>query len=154
MSKTVADIMTRDPLYISPEAPLRDAIKLLAEHHISGLPVVNQKGELVGVIADTDIMWQETGVVLPPYVVLLDSVIYLQNPAHYQEEIHKALGQTVEEVMSKHPITTKPDKTLKEVAKIMLEKDIHRLPAIDDEGKLVGILTRGDIVREMASNID
>jgi CBS domain-containing protein len=99
-------------------------------------------------------MWQETGVVLPPYVVLLDSVIYLQNPAHYQEEIHKALGQTVEEVMSKHPITTKPDKTLKEVAKIMLEKDIHRLPAIDDEGKLVGILTRGDIVREMASNID
>jgi len=100
MSKTVADVMTTNPAVVQPEAPLKEAIKLLVEKKISGLPVVDEAGKLVGVLSEADLMWQETGVETPPYFMFLDSVIYLQNPAQYDRELHKALGQTVGEVMS------------------------------------------------------
>ena len=96
-------------------------------------------------------MWQETGVEPPPYLMILDSGIYLQNPARYDKEIHKALGQTVGEVMSDKPITIKGEQSLKEAAHIMHEKKIRRLPVIDENNtKVIGILTQGDIIRTMA----
>ena len=150
MPKTVADIMTRNPLVVKNETPLNEAIQLLAERRISGLPVVDADGKIIGIISETDLMWQETGVTPPPYIMFLDSVIYLQNPAKYEREIHKALGQTVGEVMSTDIITISPDQTLKAAAQIMHDHNVHRLPVVDADEKIIGILTRGDIVRAMA----
>lgn len=152
MLKTVADIMSRDPVVVSPETPLKEAIQTLAERHISGLPVVDQSGKLVGVISETDLMWQETGVSPPAYIMFLDSVIFLQNPATYERELHKALGQTVGEVMTKDAITTTPEKSLREAAQLMHERNVRRLPVIDSAGGVIGILTRGDIIRAMAAS--
>lgn len=152
MSKTVADVMSRDPIVVRPETPLNEAIKILAEKRISGIPVVDDVGKLLGIISETDLMWQETGVTPPAYIMFLDSVIYLQNPATYDRELHKVLGQTVGEVMSKHPITISPDKTVKEAAKLMHDRSVHRLPVVDGASQVIGILTRGDIVRAMAAS--
>jgi CBS domain-containing protein len=152
MTKTVADVMTHNPVTVNPQTALKEAIKLLAENKISGLPVVDEGGKLVGVISETDLMWQETGVEPPPYIMLLDSVIYLQNPARYEKEIHKALGQTVAEVMSDKPIAIESNRSVKEAAHIMHEKKIRRLPVLDRQGQLVGIITRGDIIRMMATD--
>ncbi len=114
-------------------------------------PVVDSQHQLVGVISDTDMMWQESGVDTPPYVMLLDSIIYLQNPARHEKEIHKALGQTVGEVMNDVPISILPNQTLREAAHLMNEKKIRRLPVINVESRqLIGILTQGDIIRVMA----
>lgn len=151
MTKTVADVMSRNPVVVQRETSLTEAIKILAERRISGLPVVDDSGKLVGIISETDLMWQETGVTPPAYIMFLDSVIYLQNPATYERELHKALGQTVGEVMSKDPITVSPDKSLRDAAKLMHDKNVHRLPILDSEGQVIGILTRGDIIRAMAS---
>lgn len=151
MTKTVADVMTRDPITATPETPLTDVIKILAERRISSLPVVDH-GKLVGVISETDLMWRESGVTPPPYIMLLDSVIYLENPARYEREIHKALGQTVREVMSdRHVATITPDKPLREAAQIMHEGTVNSLPVVDSTSQVIGILTRGDIVRAMAA---
>ncbi len=151
MTKTVADVMTRDPITATRETPLTDVIKILAERRISSLPVV-EGGKLVGIISETDLMWRESGVTPPPYIMLLDSVIYLENPARYEREIHKALGQTVGEVMSdRHVITIAPDKPLREAAQIMHERTANSLPVLDSTGRVIGILTRGDIVRAMAA---
>lgn len=152
MSKTVADVMTREPIVVRRETPLKEAIQTLAEKRISGLPVVDDVGKLVGIISETDLMWQETGVTPPAYIMFLDSVIYLQNPATYERDLHKALGQTVGEVMSKNPITISADKTLREAAKLMHDRSIHRLPVLDNAGQVIGILTRGDIIRSMAAD--
>ena len=151
MSKTVAQIMTRDPITVSPETSLESAIKILAEQKISGLPVVDKQGQLVGVISETDLTWQATGVDTPPYIMFLDSVIYLQNPAKHNEEIHKALGQTVGEAMSNRPATIKGDRLVREAAKIMHDKKVRRLPVVDDNSKLIGIITQGDVIRMMAA---
>jgi CBS domain-containing protein len=151
MAKTVAEVMTRDPITIQPDASLQDAIQLLAEHRISGLPVVDAEGTLCGVLSESDLMWQATGAPLPAYIMLLDSVIYLKNPSRYNQELHKALGQTVQEVMSdRKVITTTLTASIREAAQLMHSQKVRRLPVVDDAGALQGILTQGDIVREMA----
>ncbi len=151
MSKTVGEVMTPNPITVRPDTPLQDAIRLLAENRISGLPVLDDQDKLVGVISDTDLMWQESGVDTPPYVMLLDSIIYLQNPARHERELHKALGQTVGEVMNDVPISILPTQTLREAAHLMNERKIRRLPVLNvDNRQLIGILTQGDIIRAMA----
>lgn len=151
MSKTVGEVMTPNPITVTPATPLQDAISLLAEHRISGLPVVDDQKNLVGVISDTDLMWQESGVDTPPYIMLLDSIIYLQNPARHEKELHKALGQTVGEVMNDVPISILPSQTLREAAHLMNEKKIRHLPVLNVESRqIIGILTQGDIIRAMA----
>lgn len=152
MPKTVADIMSPEPIVVGPATPLQEAIQILAERRISGLPVVDDVGKLLGIISETDLMWQETGVTPPAYIMFLDSVIYLKNPAAYERDLHKALGQTVGEVMSKNPVTITPDKTVKQAAQLMHDRNVHRLPVLDETGKVIGILTRGDIVRAMAAS--
>ncbi len=152
MLKSVAEVMTRDPLTVKPETPLREAIKILAEKRISGLPVVDDAGKLIGVISETDLMWQQAGVTPPAYFMIFDSVIYLKNPVEYDRELHKALGQTVGEVMNQKPITISPDKPLREAAKIMRDRKIHRLPVLDDSEQIVGILSLSDIIRDMAKS--
>ncbi|HBB32984.1 MAG TPA: phosphoribulokinase [Cyanobacteria bacterium UBA8803] len=154
MAKTVADVMTHDPIVVEPQTPIKEAMKIIAERRISGLPVVDTAGKLVGVISETDLLWQETGVEPPVYIVFLDSVIYLENPARYDQELHKALGQTVGEVMSRDPISVKPDQPLRKAAKLMQEKSIRRLAVTNDEGKVIGILTPADIVRAMVAELE
>lgn len=155
MSTTVADVMTRDPITVKPETLLNEVIKILAEHRISGLPVVDADGALAGVISETDLMWQETGVTPPAYIMILDSVIYLENPAKYERDLHKALGQTVGEVMTKKDLVTiAPDYPLRKAAQLMHERKVHRLLVVDENQHLVGVVTRGDIVRFMASHPD
>jgi CBS domain-containing protein len=145
--------MSRDPILVRTDTPLKEAIQILAERRISGLPVVDENGKLVGVLSETDLMWQETGVTPPAYIMFLDSVIYLQNPGTYERELHKALGQTVGEVMTSDAITIAPDKFLREAAALMHERNVRRLPVIDQSEQVIGILTRGDIVRAMAAEM-
>jgi CBS domain-containing protein len=149
--KTVAEVMTPDPIVVHKSTPLQDAIKILVEKQISGLPVTDEDGKLVGIISEGDLTWQETGVDTPPYIMILDSVIYLQNPAKYDKEIHKALGQTVGEVMSDKVSTIRPEQMVRDAAHMMHEKQVGRLPVVDAaNGKLLGIITQGDIIRTMA----
>lgn len=154
MAKTVADVMSHDPIMVQPQTPIKEAIKILAQQRISGLPVVDESGALVGVISETDLLWQEAGVEPPVYIMFLDSVIYLENPARYDHELHKALGQTVGEVMSTDAVTVRPDQPLQKAAKLMQEQSIRRLAVTDDSGKVIGILTPGDIVRAMAAEFE
>jgi CBS domain-containing protein len=151
MSQTVADLMTRDVLTVKPTTPLSEAIKLLVDRHISGLPVVDDTGKLVGVISESDLMWREKGLDLPPHIMFLDSVIYLENPLQHDRNLHKVLGQTVGEVMTDRPISITIDSTLPMAARIMHDKKIHRLPVVDAEDRPIGILTQSDIVRAIAA---
>ena len=152
MLKSVAEVMTHDPITVKTETPLRDTIKIMAEKGISGLPVVDDTGKLIGIISETDLMWQQAGVTPPAYFMIFDSVIYLTNPLEYERELHKALGQTVGEVMSKKPITISPEKPLREAAKILRDKKIHRLPVVNDSEEIIGILSLSDIIRDMAQS--
>jgi CBS domain-containing protein len=151
MSKTVADWMNRDLLTVTPSTPLSEAVKLLVDRHISGLPVIDDEGKLVGVISESDLMWREQGVEQPPYMLFLGGIIYFQNPLTYERDLHKALGQTVGEVMTPHAVSISADTPLPEAARIMHDRKIHRLPVIDENNHPIGIITESDIVRAIAA---
>ncbi len=151
MSKTVAEFMTHGPITVHPETTLTDVIRILAERRISGLPVVDATSKLLGVVSETDLMWQATDVTPPAYIMVLDSVIYLDNPGRYERDLHKALGQTVADIMSYQPVTIGPEQPLSMAAHLMHDRQVHRLPVVNADGAVIGILTRGDIVRSLAS---
>ena len=153
MGVTVGAVMTPEPIAIGPQAPLKQAIATLAEEGIGALPVVDDTGKLVGLLSEADVMWQESGVDTPPYVVILDSTIYLKNPLDFARELHKAIGQTVAEVMGKPPATVKPDTLLRDAARYLHGDGVACVVAIDDQGKPIGILTRGDVIRAMAAGL-
>ncbi|WP_309733048.1 CBS domain-containing protein [Chamaesiphon sp. OTE_75_metabat_556] len=151
MSQTVANWMNRELLTVMPSTPISEAVKLLVDRHIGGLPVIDDAGKLVGIISESDLMWREQGVEQPPYMLFLGGVIYFQNPLTYDRDLHKALGQTVGEVMTPHAISIAADTTLPEAAKIMHDKKLRRLPVVDDRQHPIGIITEGDIVRAIAN---
>ena len=151
MSQSVADWMTADVLTVTPDTPLPEAVQLLVDRKIGGLPVVDATGKLVGVISESDLMWQEKGVEQPPYMMFLGGVIYFQNPATYDRDLHKALGQTVGEVMSSHTVSVSADTLLPVAARIMHDKKIHRLPVVDADRHPIGIITQSDIDRAIAA---
>jgi CBS domain-containing protein len=152
MNQSIREIMTPAPTVVSPQTPVRDAIHLMARNHFSGLPVV-EGSKVVGVLSETDLMAQETGVAPPTYVMVLDSFISLNNPIAYDRDLHRALGQTVADVMSHHPITIGLSQSVAEAARVMRDRHIHRLPVLDEAGALVGIVTQGDILRSMAQTL-
>jgi CBS domain-containing protein len=151
MSQTVAEWMNRELLTVMPSTPISEAVKLLVDRHIGGLPVIDDAGKLVGIISESDLMWREQGVEQPPYMLFLGGVIYFQNPLTYDRDLHKALGQTVGEVMTPHAISITADTTLPEAAKLMHDKKLRRIPVVDDRQHPIGIITEGDIVRAIAS---
>jgi CBS domain-containing protein len=153
MDRIVSDLMTRETIVVRPETPIGEAISLFAKYHISGMPVVNDRGKLVGTISATDLMWREKGIDTPLYILFLDGAICLQNPFKQQWELHKVLGQTVKEVMTPLAIGIAPDRPLASAAKIMTEKQVRRLPVVLDDGQLVGIISQGDIVRAMCQEL-
>jgi CBS domain-containing protein len=151
MMQTVANWMNSDVLTVTPSTPLSAAIKLLVDRKLTGLAVVDDDRKLVGILSESDLMWRETGVEQPPYMMFLGGVIYFQNPATYDRDLHKALGQTVGEVMTAHPISIHLDTTLPNAARIMHEKRIHHLPIVDTKHCPIGMITQSDIVRAIAS---
>ena len=147
----VSEVMTRPVLSVQPETPLQQVVQLMSEHHVSGLAVVDAAGVLVGELNEQDLMVRESGFDAGPYVLLLDSVIYLRNPLQWDKQVHQVLGSSVGEVMGSHPHTCSADTTLPAAARQLHDRSTQRLFVLDDARKPTGVLTRGDVVRALAA---
>jgi CBS domain-containing protein len=151
VQQPVSAVMSTPVLSVTSDSPLQDAVKLMSEHHISGLPVVDGSGVLVGELSEQDLMVRESGFEAGPYVLLLDAVIYLRNPLNWNKEVHQVLGSTVGEVMNAKVHTCAADLALPAAAKQLHEGSTQRLFVVDGERKPLGVLTRGDVVRALAA---
>ncbi|HGY5556633.1 MAG: CBS domain-containing protein [Prochlorococcus sp.] len=148
--QTVKDFMSEPVLSVMPATSLQDAVQLLNDHHISGLPVVNDEGKLVGELSEQDLMVRESGVDAGPYVLLLDSVIYLRNPLNWDKQVHQVLGTSVNDLMRSETHSCKETLPLARAAALLHDRSTQRLFVIDDQRKPVGVITRGDIVRALS----
>ena len=140
LSIPVRDIMTRIVVTASRDIDVREAAKLLSEHKISGMPVVDRSMRVIGVISEADILFLAGSATVHP---LKDFILRLLGERRQQ---HKT-GTKVEDVMSLPPITALADDDVRRVAAVLDERRIKRLPVVDREGKLIGIISRADIVR-------
>ena len=146
---TAREIMTREVITIGPEASVEDLAKLLQTRRISGVPVLDDKGALVGVATQSDLVQRTRDLDLPPALNILDLHLFLETPAHFQKRLEKLLGDKVKDIMATPPITVAPDTPVNEIARLMAAKGVHTLPVLD-AGKLVGIVGKLDLIRGLA----
>ena len=141
LQQTVGEVMSAPVLTVTAETPLQDAVSLLNDHHVSGLPVVDGQGVLVGELTEQDLMVRESGVDVGPYVMLLDSVIYLRNPLNWDRQVHQVLGNSVGDLMHRDSHSCEGSLPLPKAASMLHDKGTQRLIVVDAQRRPVGVLT-------------
>jgi CBS domain-containing protein len=148
-----SEIMTREVVTVRPDTPVREIARLLNRGDISGVPVVDEAGAVVGIITELDLILRNARLHFPTYIRILDNIIYLQNPRHYRDELRRALGTTAAEIMSQPVISATPDTDVEDIATLMVEKRVNPIPILE-EGHLAGIISRADILRLMVQDLE
>lgn len=168
---TVGEVMSTEITVLKPSTSIRDAVSTLLEARVSGAPVVDDNNVLVGVFSESDVLyvlgwttlggqhgpchrWKEAGArdhfIIPPvYLGLLDTFLYVRDEKALKDEMKKVLARSVGEAMSTELVTITPDALLPTAADLMLTRKVNRLPVVDADNHVVGVLTRSDVLRGM-----
>ena len=137
--QSVEQLMTRDVITVSPETPLAEVARILVEKSISGLPVVDADGRVVGIVSEGDFLAREAGHWSEASIDGKREAKAARNP--------KADARTAGEAMTSPVLTIEPFRAIRAVAEIMVTNHVNRLPVVDAEGRLLGIVSRADLVR-------
>lgn len=144
---TAKDIMTKDVITVRPEATVEELARLLMEHKISGVPVVDDNKKIVGIVTENDLIRKNKRLHIPTVIRLFDAYIMLGS-GKAEEEIKKMAATTVEEICTEKVVSIKEETSLEDIATIMAEQHIHLLPVLNGSN-VVGIVGKADMVRAM-----
>ena len=139
MKRTVSDVMTRTVVVVSESASFKDIVRRMHEYRVSALPVVDDDDRLVGIVSEADLILKED----PE----LEDGAHLFEGRHRRHERRKAAGLTSRELMSSPVVTIGPGATLGEAAGLMHRKSVKRLPVVGGGGRILGILSRADLLK-------
>jgi CBS domain-containing protein len=150
----VQDVMTTDVVSFTPDENVEAAMQRLVERGVDAGPVVDQAGDVVGMLSTGDLIVEEARVHFPTVVNFLGVNVTIPfSERKLDESLEKALGATVGEVMSHKPKTVAIDATIEDAATLMHDEDVSRLPVVDAAGTLAGIIARGDIVKAIVTGV-
>ena len=139
------DIMTKKVITVSKDTTLAELAKLLVKNKISGVPVVDGEKRLAGIVSEADIIVKKSSLPFP----LSFSFAFLDKYESYTKSTKDFLDIRVEEIMSADVKTAREDMTVSKVVNIMINNNINRLPVLNSDSRLVGIITRADIMKSM-----
>jgi len=142
----IKDIMTKDVVTVGIEDTVETCANLLLKHNLSGLPVLDKDGKLVGIVTEGDLIRRASRVEGPAVLEVLGGLIYLDSPKKFIDDLKASMGQMAGEIMSKKIITINPEATVEDGATLLVKKKIKRLPVVDKDGNLLGIVSRRDIM--------
>jgi len=142
--------MTKDVIAVKEDESIKKVFKLMDEHGILGLPVLNNEGAVIGIVTETDLIDHFTTLKTPRGINILGSIVYLDNIEDFNENLKDHCAEVVKDIMTTDVATIMHNKTLSDAINLMGEKEVSRLPVVGDKGELVGIVTRKDIVHEIA----
>jgi CBS domain-containing protein len=144
----VGDLMSTRVVTIHPDSPIMDAAQLMLKHHVSGLPVVDDNGRIVGIVTEHDLVRRtdRPGAQQPYWLELM-----IEQAAVAKESL-RFNEATVKAVMTSDPLVVMEDTPIEDVCRMMQQRSIKRLPVVRD-GRLVGIVSRADLVRALATAI-
>lgn len=147
---TSKDIMTSPVITVKKETSVKELARILNTNSISGAVVVNDHDKVIGIVTESDLIFQNKKLHIPSVVAILDAYFFLENPDKMEQEIQKMAGATVGDIYSKDPITVQEDTTIAEIATIMSERHVHTLPVLKDN-VLVGVIGKKDIIKTIAT---
>ncbi len=142
--------MTKKVIAVKEDDPIKKVFKLMDEHAILGFPVINNEGAVIGIITESDLIKHFTTLKTPRSINILGGLIYLDDISDFNKNLKNHCAESVKDVMVTEPITIMYNKTLSDLIDLMSQKEVNRLPVIGEKGELVGIVTRTDIVHEIA----
>jgi CBS domain-containing protein len=143
----VRDIMDPHPVTVREDTGVEDVIRLLREHELPGVPVVNEGGRCVGIVTEADLVLadEEGDLHLPHYVDLFGGLIPLEPLRRFEGRLRRAFASTATDMMTEDPTTIEPDATINRAARMISESGHNRLPVVE-HGRLVGVVTRVDVL--------
>ncbi|MEV6481841.1 CBS domain-containing protein [Streptomyces sp. NPDC051576] len=141
----VGSVMTTDVVRAEIGTPFKEVAHLLATHRISGLPVVDEDDKVVGVLSETDLMMHQA-TTPEPYEIKHGSGLAVLTPGA-RRQAAKGRARTAGDLMTAPPVTVHADDTIVRAARVMAQRHVERLPVLDEEDRLVGIVTRRDILQ-------
>jgi len=147
---TAKDIMSTEVITVSPETDVVAAARLLLEKHINGIPVVNEKHLVVGILCQSDLISQQKKISLPSLFTLLDGYISLTSTKALDKEFKKISAIKVLDAMTADPVTVTPDTSLEEIATLMVNRGFHTIPVVED-GRLMGVIGKEDVLKTLVS---
>lgn len=142
---TVADVMHKEVVTITPDATLKAACRLIFSGQVGGLPVIDKKGKLVGIVVEKDILC----LFFPSCQDYTEDYTHAKDFELMEEAIGETLNLPVKKFMSGNPLTVKPETHLMKATSLMITKRIRKLPVVDKNKRLVGIISQGDIFRSI-----
>jgi CBS domain-containing protein len=151
MGKRAKDIMTSDVIVAKKDSRIQDIAKILLENRIGGVPVVDEDNKVIGIISETDIIKKESNIDTPTIITLLQGVIYFPDLKKVEKEILDVASYKVEDLMSTNVTKVNEEDSFEDVANLMIKKSVNRVPVVDSNNKLKGIICRYDIIKSMYS---
>jgi CBS domain-containing protein len=142
------DIMTKDVITARPEEKVENAVRMLLDNKISGIPVVDENNHVIGIITEKDLMIKATELRVPFYLTLFDSIIFLENPIRFNNDLKKYTATDVKEAMTEKVYSVEEDTPVTEVVAMMQKRKVNRVPVLR-HGKLIGIISRNDILKAL-----
>lgn len=142
------DIMTHEVITVKPDTTIEDAARLLVDNKISGIPVIDEDGRILGIVTEKDLMIKASELKVPFYITFFDSIIFLENPIRFNNNLKKYFASQVKDVMTTRVVTVDEDTPVSEVARLMQTERVNRVPVLKD-GIITGIITRNDILKSL-----
>jgi len=146
---TAKDIMTKEIITVKKDTSISELSRLFIEHKVNGIPVVDDENAVIGMVTQGDLIEQNKSLHIPTVITLFDAVLFLESEKKFEADVKKLTGTKVEDIYSSKVVTVSLTTDLGDIASIMSEKDVHTLPVVDN-GKLVGIIGKLDLIRAMA----
>jgi CBS domain-containing protein len=147
------DIMNTTVITVTPDTSVEELGRLLIGKGVSGVPVVDERQQLVGIVTENDLIRQNERFHIPTLLRIFDAFIPLQGSASIEAEIKRMSASNVSEICTRKVITVDPETPVQDIATIMSEKGVHLLPVMSS-GKLVGIIGKMDIIRGTVGEAD
>jgi CBS domain-containing protein len=142
------DVMTRDVIIVTESMSVDELGRLFIDKKISGAPVADSKGALIGIVTENDLIRKNTRLHIPTVLRIFDAIIPLGRLDSVEEEIKRMSASTVGEICTKGVLSVSPDASMQDVSSIMFEKGVHLVPVLE-AGRIVGIIGKIDIIRGM-----
>ncbi|BCB96928.1 membrane protein [Dissulfurispira thermophila] len=142
------DIMTRDVITVKPATTIEELAHIFIERKISGAPVVDDNGDITGIVTENDLISQNKRLHIPTVVRLFDAFIMLESPSKIEKEIRKMAAVTVADICIKDVITVSEETPVEGIATIMSDKKVHLIPVVEGK-KVKGIIGKMDIIKGM-----
>ncbi len=142
--------METNVITVKPETTIQELAILLIENRISGVPVIDDSGKLIGIVTEGDLLHKQTSPKTPAINLVLGGLAYMKEYQQYNDDLKKLAALTASEIMTKTLAIVHEDTTVKEISSTMVNKNINRVPVVDASGKLIGLVSRADILKTLA----